>query len=551
MTAFSTNTKTPNFAEYVAPIDLNLYAKGLEYKEGLAKENLKEIQGIIKPFLDIQTYGKDAEVLREKQAQLQQEIQGINLGNLSDMSTMAQIRNVINQFSKDEDILNIAKRINFYNKELEVEEEYNKKGIKYRSPSKRKLEEYYNSGIYKTKPNINFSSGWIMPDMGKIMKQAKEVVEPEITYTTDAQGRRQELKRYKPEDLKSAIEQITSSDPNYENEMFYQFEEQFGDTDWDSYSKQENEQIISEAYNNKNLATDLYKKTGDVKYLKLISDSDEIINTYSNNFQNSNSPQETKEKMFQEFKKSQLNEAISAMDAEQRKPLSMDEIKKAQMDLANDWQKIQWQGEKEIAVAKKKAELGIDSEVMGDYLVRPDYDAFQNTINSTQTRMMDTFNYTNDEIQNIGDYQGENPTYLKDKKIIPFTALPSTIQNIFLDFDAVKQSLKKNEKIAGIVVDDSDPTNKKYIPIISNQDGTTFKVSKNAGQDVIVDDNSIKLKTQQVKQEKLPGNDSPSNNQSSTKITSPVSIPFQGDSIKHKASGQILYWDNNTKTYKP
>ena len=517
--AFSPFSQIVQPAPWVDPINLDLLRQGNMYKEEIARQNLSNLSESVQALASTPAYGKDAEKLQEKMEELKSQISGLNLSDVSDYNTMGQIKGVINQFSNDTDMLAIGKRGNFYKSELQKEQQYNEKGLKYRSPSKKSLEEYYNSGIYATNPeSVTFSSGWQMPDQAKIMKAAKDLVEPEITFITDAQGRRQEVKRYNPEDLKLAIEQVSNSDPNYEKELSYQFQEQYGDTDWDTYSKEEHSTLVSEAAKNKEIATAFYQKTKDSKYLQMIEQADDVINTFSDAYDNPNSSEQTKIRVFQDFKNKQIYQAISAMDAEQKKPIAMDEIAKAKMDLSNDWQKIQWQAEKEIAVAKKKAELGIGTGAGGDYLVRPDYDAFQNTIASAQSRMINDYKATGDEIQNIGDYVGEDPTYLEGRKIINFTSLPSNIQNIFLDFDAVKGSLKQGEKISGIVVDESDPTNKKYIPVISNNQGSSFKIAKSGNQDVVVDDNSIKLKAQQVKEEKIPGKNFPKSTTETSKL---------------------------------
>lgn len=533
MSSFSPYTIPQEPAKWVNPLDLNMVYKDISNKDDIAKQNLNELQQISTQLSSIPAFGADSEMLSKKLQKLKSDMSGLNLTNLGDYNTISQIKGLIGSFKNDEEVLNATKRGNFYKQELEKEEEYTKKGLKYRSPTKESLEKYYNSGEYIPNPKINFSGGWVMPDQAKIMKAAKDLVEPEIIFTTDAQGRRQEIKRYNPEDLKLAIEQVSNSDPNYEKELSYQFQEQYGNTDWDEYFKQEHSTLVSQALKNKEIATSFYQKTKDSKYLKMIEQADNIINTFSDTYENPSSPEQSKLKAFQDFKNKQIYQAVSAMDAEQKKPLAMDEIKKAQMDLSNDWKKIQWQAEKEIAVAKKKAELGIGTGSGGDYLVRPDYDAFQNAVTSSQKRMVMDWRGGSDLMENIRDYT-EEPKQYEGKKIINFTELPSNIQNTFLGFDAVKSSLKKGEKISGIIIDESDPTNKKYIPIISNSQGTDFKIAKSAGQDVIVDDNSIKLKTQQVKEEKLPGKDpqqpTTETNNSNNNIVTPMtdSLANQG-----------------------
>lgn len=356
--AFSPFSQIVQPAPWVDPINLDLLKQANMYKEEIARQNLSNLSESFQALASTPAYGKDAEKLQEKMQELKSQISGLNLSDVSDYNTMGQIKGVINQFSNDTDMLAIGKRGNFYKSELQKEQQYNEKGLKYRSPSKKSLEEYYNSGIYKTNPeSVTFSSGWQMPDQAKIMKAAKDLVEPEITFITDAQGRRQEVKRYNPEDLKLAIEQVSNSDPNYEKELSYQFQEQYGDTDWDTYSKEEHSTLVSEAAKNKEIAKAFYQKTKDSKYLQMIEQADDVINTFSDAYDNPNSPEQTKIRVFQDFKNKQIYQAISAMDAEQKKPIAMDEIAKAKMELSNDLYKIDY---------KAKQEAGLISGIPGN-----------------------------------------------------------------------------------------------------------------------------------------------------------------------------------------
>ena len=194
--AFSPFSQIVQPAPWVDPINLDLLRQGNMYKEEIARQNLSNLSESVQALASTPAYGKDAEKLQEKMEELKSQISGLNLSDVSDYNTMGQIKGVINQFSNDTDMLAIGKRGNFYKSELQKEQQYNEKGLKYRSPSKKSLEEYYNSGIYATNPeSVTFSSGWQMPDQAKIMKAAKDLVEPEITFITDAQGRRQDASR--------------------------------------------------------------------------------------------------------------------------------------------------------------------------------------------------------------------------------------------------------------------------------------------------------------------------------------------------------------------
>ena len=338
ITSYTVPTSPENLYK---PIDDNILAMGEREQYNRAEKASEKISSSYSNLFNIPAQGKDAEILNQYQEEAKQQISQLTKSGLDNPQTIQKINNLISQYTTNADIQAIAKRSFTHEAEAKKEQAAADKGETYRSPAKKSIEDYWNSGVYLKNPtNINFSTGWVMPDQGKIMKQAKELVEPTIEIITDAQGRRQEVKRYNPEDLKLAIEQVASSNPNYEKELNYQFQEQYADTDWDDYSKQENSTLVLEAVNNKEAATLLYQQTKDPKYLKIIANSNDVINTFSDVYENPDSPEQTKLRVYQDFKNKQIYQAISAMDAEQRKPVAMDELKKAQMDLSNDLYKM-------------------------------------------------------------------------------------------------------------------------------------------------------------------------------------------------------------------
>src|SRR6187402_299958 len=163
---------------YVAPLDLNLYAQGTQYKEGLARQNLQDISALHNSLFNIPTFGKDREKLMEIESNVKQQMNQLNLSNLGNIETASQIKNLIGQAANTADVAGISQRYGTYVNELKKKEEAEAKGKQYVSPLLRQAEKYYGSGVYKTDERFN-GSGFIAPDNEDVDKWAKSVPEYE------------------------------------------------------------------------------------------------------------------------------------------------------------------------------------------------------------------------------------------------------------------------------------------------------------------------------------------------------------------------------------
>lgn len=332
----SSNVQAPDLYD---PIDDNILLQGQKAIYDRTMAFAEEANKYKSAFFGQNAYGKDAEILKQKEAEYNAAISEVTKGGIESMEAQTAINAIINQASSDKDILGISQRTSAYERELKNKQEAEAKGEGFSSPLLQQAENYYSSGKYYTDERFN-GSGWLTPNEAKSMKSAKELVEKKKGWKENPDGTREEYEYYDPEDLKVALQQVYKSNPNYEKEFDFQFKNQTKDVNWDDYAKQENATLVQEAKNNMDLAATLYNSAKDEttkqKALERYTEAQKTYSLYSDAYNNPSSSEEVRQNYYNDFKNRKLQMSISAMDAEQRKPIAMNEIKKAQMDLKND-----------------------------------------------------------------------------------------------------------------------------------------------------------------------------------------------------------------------
>jgi hypothetical protein len=533
--------------KFVDPMDLNIYVKGVMYKEQLAKENFQDISTVYNGLNSIPAEGPDARMLDSKIENLRSNLKNLNISNLGDMNTTSAIKQMIGEVSNDADVLNITRRSVAVQSERAKKRAAQEKRGDYTSPILDQADTYYSGDEYIRDLTFN-QEGWLTPQMAKMKNEYLKDV-PKIKKQVKIGNYWHTIESYDPEAYKSRLNELYNM-PSVRKQMDYDFDRNYQNYDFATEGVKIAQTSLDKAKLQSQQAYALLQssKPGSTDYNMAMSkyqEAQEFITTYTPLVSN---PGLLGDNLKSRMKQDYISKAID-LDIAGEQFYSDVETKADQFDLNSqqlsnslilkqqdylyELEKIKAQGNKEVDVAIRKAKAGVLSGSAGDYLVRPDYDAFQNTVNSAQTKMVKDWKFGYDLKENITDYSKE-PVEYEGKKIIDFTALPSNIQNIFLEFDVVKQALTtagKNKRISGVIVDESDPSNKKYIPVISNNSGTTFEIAKVGGVDVKVDDNSIKLKAQTVKESKLPGSTGSTGATGSTGSTGATGSPPSGQQV--------------------
>lgn len=222
-------------AKWVDPLDLNMYAKGMAYKQELAEKNLKNLKDQYTSTFNLPAYGVDAEHLAKIEQEFRNKTGSLNLSNLGDMSTISQLRGLINQYTsgatkEGKDLMAITKRGSFYKSELEKKKEAEEKGLPYYSRSLEQLEKYYNNPDFLTEPkNLSLNSGFVGVNLAKARNEALKDVPKEKYLGKDGYYH----ERYDQGALDEALNSFYT-DPRVKKQITYDIEEKWKDKDWET-----------------------------------------------------------------------------------------------------------------------------------------------------------------------------------------------------------------------------------------------------------------------------------------------------------------------------
>lgn len=243
-------------AEWVDPLDLNIYAQGMQYKQQVAEKNLQDISSAYNSIFSIDAHGPDKKKMAELEDQFRQQIAGMNFSDLGNMQTMSQIRNVIGEFGTNKDILSVAQRSAFKKQEEQKMEEARKKGRTYSNKNYDRMMRYYSGDEYMQSPeSFSLSSGYLVPEIQKKQEAITKAVTRQVT-ELGADGR---IRTYNKIDGEAAQKQwayAIKNDPELSTYYRDRFEDEYEGVDWDVKGKE----MLTQA---RNTALELaYRSTG-------------------------------------------------------------------------------------------------------------------------------------------------------------------------------------------------------------------------------------------------------------------------------------------------
>lgn len=232
---FTPYSQMVNLAQWTDPMDLNMYAKGLAYREEIAKNNLENLSQSLGAINSINTYGVDAQQLDKIKGELRNKLSSLSGGNLTDLNTFSQMKGIINEFSNRDDMQAIYKRISTYNREMQAKRKAEEKGRPYSSPALESLESYWSGKDFYTNPEgLNLSSGWLSPDVTKFMKEIRESAKKKV-YDSKS-GMIKEI--IDPRDASALWGQYLSTNPNLAKEVEWSFQKETKGIDWETKGRE-------------------------------------------------------------------------------------------------------------------------------------------------------------------------------------------------------------------------------------------------------------------------------------------------------------------------
>lgn len=235
---FTPYSKPVEPAKWVDPMDLNLYAKSMMYKQELADKNMQDLSTAYNSLFSIDAYGPDKRRLSELENEFRQEVSGMNFSDLSNMQTMNQIKNIIRKFGSNKDALAISQRSAFKAQEEKKMEEARKKGRTYSNRNYDRMMNYFNGEDYMETPkNFNLSSGYLVPE---IQKKQDAITKAATRQATELgpDGRIRTYNKVDGERAQKLWAQAISNDPELIRYYSDRFEDEYDGTDWDLKGKE-------------------------------------------------------------------------------------------------------------------------------------------------------------------------------------------------------------------------------------------------------------------------------------------------------------------------
>jgi len=416
---FSPYSQVVKPAEWVDPLNLDVYAKGMAYKQEMAEKNLQLLSNAYNSLFSIDAYGPDKRKLAEIDDQFRQQVSSMNFSDLGNMQTMSQINNLISEFSSNPQVLSIAQRTSFKDQEEKKMEEARKKGRTYKNRNYDRLMQYYNGEDFIEKPeSFSLSSGYVIPEIQK----KQDAITKANTRQVAELGSDGRIRTYNKIDGNKAQQQwvqAINNDPELAQYYRDTFEDEYEGTDWDQKGKE----MLAQA---RNTALELAaNSTGETKqeYEQKAKRYEDAINSnYTGSY--------FKNIAFQEFVDNEANNFGNSINA-----LDLKDIKADQFDL----NRIRYNQQREMAKYKEGLKRETEDMKREAEAGKPSKDAIRTDrlkkaaakgIAIVDPNSPDGY-ISNEELDRLGIKEPETPKELKDKTF---------------SLQGIKESFRNNEE---------------------------------------------------------------------------------------------------------
>lgn len=215
------------------PISDELLTKGAVETYNKAGQLGQKLLAYKSNLFGISTYGKDAEVLQDYENQFNQQVAELSKGDITSPQALSKFNSLVSNFSNSPDILGIHERNAAYTTELKNKKEAEAKNLTYTSPLLKDAEKYYSGDKYYSDKRFS-RSGWVSPETTKAMDEAvksvtKQQYDPKTGFVT---------KIAKPEEVAAAFYERMKSNPNYQKDLEYGFEQETEGVNWQDNGQQ-------------------------------------------------------------------------------------------------------------------------------------------------------------------------------------------------------------------------------------------------------------------------------------------------------------------------
>lgn len=251
--AFSAYSQIVKPAEYVEPIPTDLLLKGAVYEQSNIEKGLETVDQM-NTLLDAipSLPGEDTRVKEQLINGVKQQISQMAPSDFANPNVRYQLKNYINQITKNEDILGIAERATKYNNDLKAYKELQAKGQNispWNLASLQQAQDYIKQGKYLKDTRF---TGEVQadPDLIKFKNTILDNLKDQTTEVYNPKtGRIETTTGVSPERIASALYEGIKSDGNMQNYYNSQFNYLTKDANWqDEYQKHLSEQLAKQQF---------------------------------------------------------------------------------------------------------------------------------------------------------------------------------------------------------------------------------------------------------------------------------------------------------------
>lgn len=251
--AFSAYSQIVKPAEYVEPIPTDLLLKGAVYEQSNIEKGLETVDQM-NTLLDAipSLPGEDTRVKEQLINGVKQQISQMAPSDFANPNVRYQLKNYINQVTKNEDILGIAERATKYNNDLKAYKELQAKGQNispWNLASLQQAQDYIKQGKYLKDTRF---TGEVQadPDLIKFKNTILDNLKDKTTEVYNPKtGRIETTTGVSPERIASALYEGIKSDGNMQNYYNSQFNYINKDTSWQNeYQKHLSEELAKQQF---------------------------------------------------------------------------------------------------------------------------------------------------------------------------------------------------------------------------------------------------------------------------------------------------------------
>jgi len=230
----STAIYTP---QWVEPMNLELYSKVLEQKNQIAQSNIDFTNTAANELFSVNAEGPDKKRLIEIYDEFKNNLNSLNMSDLSSMETSSRLRGLIGKYSTDKDLISIKSRAAFREQEEKKMQKAQEKGRSYNNKNYNKLLQYYQGQDYYQDPKgFTLSSGYLTPEIKKIQDGITKANTRQVA-ELGPDGR---VRTYNKVDGDKAQQQwayTVTNDPELMRYYSDRFEDQYEGVDFDTEGK--------------------------------------------------------------------------------------------------------------------------------------------------------------------------------------------------------------------------------------------------------------------------------------------------------------------------